>query len=72
MADMRKVSPDFGATEGVSEADALEQQLEAVPLPEGAVLEETDIAQGRREGWDADAIDPDDERVVTLDDDTYR
>ncbi|MDQ1484332.1 MAG: hypothetical protein QOJ62_25, partial [Actinomycetota bacterium] len=30
MADMRKVSPDFGATEGVSEADALEQQLEAV------------------------------------------
>lgn len=72
MTDIRRVPPDFGATEGVSEADALEQQLEVIPLPEGAVLDETDVVQGRRGGWDVDAIDPDDERVVTLDDDTYR
>jgi hypothetical protein len=50
--------------------DAAEQRAEADPEA-AADLTPSELAEAL-ESWDAEAIDPSDERVVALDDDDYR
>jgi len=73
---------DLASTEAVPEADAVEQQadvLEVTPVidddvegPGAGAVEPADGVRLNPDLWDVDAIDPDDERVVALDDDDYR
>ncbi|MBX6371858.1 MAG: hypothetical protein IRZ02_06350 [Acidothermus sp.] len=65
----KPVPPDASASPEVPEADAAEQHTEAARTADDAAEEAPRIEVSR---WEAEAVDPDDERVVVLDDDDYR
>jgi hypothetical protein len=71
MTNMRKPPVDLGPDVEVPEADAAEQRADVVDITDDSELAPNEQLDALR-GWDAEAIDPSDERVVALDDDDYR
>ncbi len=77
--ETRRVPPAPSDIDEVPEADAAEQQASIADLPDeaqtdGAETGGSDTGQAviDPDKWDAEAVDPDDERVVALDEDEYR
>jgi hypothetical protein len=71
MTNTRRTPEDLGTDVEVPDADAAEQRADVFDLPEGSDLDPSEQSDALR-GWDADAIDPAEERVVVLDDEDYR
>ncbi|ABK53554.1 hypothetical protein Acel_1782 [Acidothermus cellulolyticus 11B] len=68
----RPLPPDPSVPAEVPEADAAEQQTEAARDSEETGEAAPVVPRITRKRWEADAVDPDDERVVVLDEDDYR